>query len=335
MWRKYLAVMCLFNVAASSVQAATAPAGVVAKVNTQLSTDSTLVSGWLSDQFRYAIPFNSTSGNVVPSQLKLFGFEVGVEGVVSGTKLDTDGLHRLNTTLIDSKSLDTFSRLPIPMVLGHAKIGLPFGIDAGVRLGGIPKTDENHGNTKSSVKNKVFGLDLRKKIIEEGITRPFGLTVGLNYTHADGSVDVTNTYDSLQTTVVDNNGGSHTVAVTNGQTAEHADWKTNSIGLQAILDKKIVFVTPYIGASINRNSGHVSNSILTTGTPVIDGTTDNDPNDALNGNGSSRSNVNKWDARALIGVEFSILPFLRLGLQGEYAGSKNQAAALGLRFQFR
>ena len=329
--RKGVAVVCLFNLLGSSVEAATAPAGVVAQVNTELSADSALVSGWMSDQLKYAVPFNSTSGNVVPSQLKIFGFEFGVDGVVSGTKLDVDGLHTLNTTLVDVKSLDTFSRLPVPLILAHAKIGLPFGLDAGVRLGGIPKTEENSGNSRESVKNKVFGLDLRKKIIDEGALKPFGLTMGLNYTHATGSADLTNTYDSLQTTV---NG--HTVSVTDGMTAEHADWKTDSIGLQAILDKKILFMTPYIGASINRNSGHINNSITTTGTPVIDGSVDSDPADALNATGTARDDANKWDVRGLVGLEFSILPFVRLGLQGEYAGSKSQAAAaLGLRIQFR
>lgn len=332
--QKSLAVACLLNLVGSSVQAA-APAGVVAQVNAQLSTDSTLISQWMSNQLKYAIPYNSTSGNVVPSQLKLFGIEAGVEGVVSGTKLDTNGLHSLNTSLVNTRSIDTFSRLPIPLVLAHAKVGLPFGLDGGVRFGGIPKTTEDHGNSHASVKNKVVGIDLRKKIIEEGMAKPFGLTLGLSYTHADGSVDITNTYDSLTTTVDDNNGNPHTVAVSNGQTTEHADWKTNSVGLQAIIDKKILFITPYLGASVNRNSGHVNNSITTTGTPTVDGTADTDPSDALAASGASRENANKWDVRALAGVEFSILPFLRLGLQGEYAGNKNQSAALGLRFQFR
>jgi len=334
LWQKGLAVACFMNLVGSSVQAA-APAGVVAQVNAQLSADSGLVSGWMSDQLKYAVPFNSTSGNVVPSQLKIFGIEFGAEGVVSGTKLDTSALHGLNTSLVDAKSIDTFSRLPMPMALGHAKIGLPFGLDAGVRFGGIPKTTQDSGNTHSVVKNKVVGIDLRKKIIEEGMTKPFGLTLGLSYTHADGSVDIANTYDSLHATVDDNNGNPHDVSISDGRTTEHADWKTNSVGLQAIIDKKILFITPYLGASVNRNSGHVNNSIVTSGTPVVDGTTDTDPNDALLGTGSSRANANKWDVRALAGVEFSILPFLRLGLQGEYAGSKNEAAALGLRFQFR
>jgi hypothetical protein len=331
--RKGLAVACLFNLIGSSVQAA-APAGVVTQINARLTTDSDLISGWMTNQLKYVIPFNSTAGNVVPNQIKLFGFEVGAEGVVSGTKLDTGGLHNLPTELVDSKSIDTFSRLPFPLVLGHAKIGLPFGFDAGIRFGGIPKTDENSGNSRGSIKNKVIGLDLRKKIIDEGALKPFGLTLGLNYTHADGSLDITNTYDSVQTTVDDNNGNPHTVAVNDGMTTEHSDWKTNSIGLQAILDKQILFITPYIGASLNRNSGHVNNSMTTTGTPIVDGSTDADPADALSAMGTSTDYVNKWDARALLGIEFSILPFVKLGLQGEYAGTKNEAAALGLRVQF-
>ena len=325
--RQILRVACAVSLVGNTVQAA-APPAVVAQINTTLSADSTLLSGWMTNQLKYVIPFNSTAGNVVPSQLKIFGFEVGAEGVVSGTKLDVDGLHNLNTTLVDSKSIDSFSRLPFPMVLGHAKIGLPFGIDAGLRLGGIPKINENSGNSQGSIKNKVIGLDLRKKIIEEGVVKPFGLTVGLNYTHADGSLDITNTYNTLQTNI---NG--HTASVNNGQTTEHADWKTNSLGLQAILDKQILFITPYLGASVNRNFGNINNSITTTGIPVVDGVAD--PTQPLNATGSSTDTANKWDVRALFGVEFSILPFLRLGLQGEYAGSKNEAAALGLRVQFR
>jgi hypothetical protein len=205
---------------------------------------------------------------------------------------------------------------------------LPFGFDGGIRVGGIPKTDENSGNSKGSIKNKVVGIDLRKKVIDEGVLRPFGLTVGLNYTHADGSLDMTNSYDSPTTTI-----SGHTATVTGGQTTEHADWKTNSVGVQAILDKKILFITPYIGASANHNSGNINNSITTTGIPVVDGVAY--PSMPLSVTGTSTDAANKWDVRGLAGIEFTILPFVKLGLQGEYAGNKNMAGALGLRIQFR
>ena len=325
--RKSLAVACILNLVGSNVFAA-APPAIVSQVTTQLASDSTLLSGWMTSNLKYVIPFNSTAGNVVPSQLKIFGFEVGVEGVVSSTKLDVDGLHALPTTLVNTQSIDTFSRLPFPMVLAHAKIGLPFGFDGGLRLGGIPSTNENSGSSKGSIKNKVVGLDLRKKIIDEGMLKPFGLTVGLSYTHADGSLDITNSYNSLSTTYQ-----GHTVSVTGGESTEHADWNTNSVGLQAILDKKILFLTPYVGASVNHNSGNINNSITTTGTPVVDGTPD--PTDTVSAVGSSSDSANKWDLRGLAGLEFTILPFIKLGLGGEFAGAKNVAGSLGLRVQFR
>jgi len=325
-FEKVLAIATVLNLMGASAQAVTIQQQAIVDAETaRVTADSNLLSGWMTSQLKYVVPFNSTSGNVVPSQLKIFGFEVGVEGVVSGTKMDVDGLHNLNTSLVDTKKLDMFSRLPFPMVLGHAKIGLPFGIDAGVRIGGIPKTDENSGNAKGSVKNKVFGLDLRKKIIDEGALKPFGLTVGLNYTHADGSLDVTNTYDALPQTI-----SGQSVAISNGLTTEHADWKTNSVGLQAILDKKIFIITPYIGASVNRNSGNINNSMTTTGRASALGISQD-----FSAPGASTDSANKWDVRALAGFELSILPFVKLGLQGEYAGNRNMAGALGLRIQFR
>jgi hypothetical protein len=326
--RKELAAVCMMNLLSSSVQAVPIPQAAIDEAQTALAADSALISGWMTNQLKYVVPFNSTSGNVVPSQLKLFGFEVGVAGVVSATKIDENGLHALPTTLVNTNSIDTFSRLPFPMILAHAKIGLPFGLDGGIRLGGIPKKSVDSGDSKGTIKNKVVGIDVRKKLIDEGALKPFGLTVGLNYTHADGSLDITNTYDSQSLAV---NGGAQTVALTNGLTTEHADWKTNSVGLQAILEKKILIITPYIGASVNRNSGDIHNSITTTGVASVTGFDDEN----LTAVGTSTEKANKWDVRALAGFELSILPFVKLGLQGEYAGSKNVAGALGLRVQFR
>jgi len=325
--RKNLAILSMTALLCSAAQAA--PPDAFNQFTSQLSNDSSILSGWISNQLKYVIPFNSTSGNVIPTQLKVLGFEFGVAGVVSATELDNGALHSLNTQLINTQSIDSFSRLPFPMVLGQAKIGLPFGLDAGVRFGGIPKTNINNGNTKSSIQNTVIGIDLRKKIIEEGISKPFGLTMGFNYTHANGSVDITNTFNSRNTTIT-SGGTTYTASLNNGTAADHADWSTDSYGIQAILDKKILIFTPYIGASANYNSGNISNSITASGTAAFtDGSSQN-----VSASGSSASAANSWDLRALFGFDFTILPFTRLGLQGEYAGDKNIAGSLGLRVQF-
>jgi len=320
--RKSLAILCVMALLGSTAQAAPSQSEIN-QFTSQLSGDSSQLSGWITQQLKYAVPFNSTSGNVVPNQLHLLGFTLGVEGVVSGTELDTNALHSLNTQVINTQSISTFSRLPFPMVLGMAKIGLPFGLDAGLRFGGIPSTNINSGSTTSSIRNTVVGLDVRKKIIEEGVGLP-GLTLGVNYTHANGSVDVTNTFSSLTTTI---NGNPATIS--NGSASEHADWKTNSYGVQAILDKKILIITPYIGASANYNTGDINNSITATGTANFA-----DGSQAVTAAGSAAASANPWDLRALFGFDLTIFPFMRLGLHGEYAGDKDLAGSVGLRLQF-
>src|SRR5438105_1588426 len=101
--RKSISLMCVVSLMPSFVQAA--PPSSLAQAIADITSDSVLVSGWVSDQFKRAIPFNSTAGNVVPSQLKIFGFEAGVEGVVSGTKLDSDGFHNLGTQVVDTTQI--------------------------------------------------------------------------------------------------------------------------------------------------------------------------------------------------------------------------------------
>lgn len=324
---KFRSTMALGLALSMSVQPVFASTTIVEAVN-QIRADSTLISGWTADQLKYAVPFNGTSGDAIPSQLKLFGVEVGVEGVASSTKIDTSAFRQLPTSLVDTTKIDTFSRLPMPSVLGHAQIGLPFGIFGGIRVGGIPKQNFDNGSTHVSVKNKIVGIDVRKTLIQDGLAK-FGLTVGANYTHIDGSFDISSPFTGTNT-----DGG--TTTTLDGTGTGHSDWTMNSYGLQAILNKKVAFINPYVGASVNRNAGTVNSSIRTTGT-VTQGAFPPQDIDTVAGGpviGSASSKANKWDLRGLLGIEFSILPFVRLGLGGEYAGTKNVAGSLGLRVQF-
>lgn len=328
-----VALACMLSLMGNLAQAAT-----FTDINTavaQVSADSTLVSQWTTDQFRKAAAFNSTAGGVVPTQLKIFGIEFGVEGVVSASKVEKDRFNNLGTVLVDTSKIKMYDRMPFPSVIGHAKIGLPFGLDAGVRLGGIPSKEMNKDDTHFEISNTIFGLDLRKKLIEEGVTRPFGLTVGLNYTHSKGHITLRTPYTATGSNVVV--GGQTFTPSFSATGNERTDWKTDSVGLQAILNKKILFVNPYLGAAANHNSGTINSSISNTGNLIL-----TDPNgvlptqtQALTAGGSSSAKPNPWDIRALGGVEFSILPFLKLGIHGELANEGRYAGALGLRAQFR
>src|SRR3989338_6172042 len=162
--RQILGMACVASWVGNSVEAVVPPADLTQAVS-QVTADSVLLSGWINDQFRTAAAFNSTAGNVVPSQLKIFGIEAGVAGVVSGSKIDVNSFHVLGTTLVDTTKIDMYNRMPFPSILGHAKIGLPFGLDAGVRLGGIPSKSADNGDTHFEISNTIFGIDLRKQII--------------------------------------------------------------------------------------------------------------------------------------------------------------------------
>jgi|GEM_PF-1583514 len=299
----------------------------------QIQSDSVKVSQWMSDQLRVAVPYNSTAGNVIPSQLKIFGFDVGVAGVVTATKMDVPGLHTLGTQIVDTTKIDAPSRLPFPMILGQAKIGLPFGLDAGIRLGGIPERTYDKDTTRIKVKNKIVGFDVRKAIVKEGIGMP-GVTLGFNYTHADGEIDWTTPF-KYNNQITESG---HTYDTSSDATSvTTSKWKTNSVGLQALLHKKLLFITPYIGASANHNSGHIDSSIRNAGTVTL-----TDPNNSANSatqafdqTGTATSPAEKWDVRGLAGLEFSILPFMRLGLNGDFAGNRKVGGSLNLRLQFR
>ncbi|OGR92284.1 MAG: hypothetical protein A2992_06660 [Elusimicrobia bacterium RIFCSPLOWO2_01_FULL_59_12] len=320
--RQILGVICGLSLFGSSVQAA--PPTDINDAIDKIQGDSVLLSRWLSNEFARAIPFNSTSGNVVPSQFKLFGIGVGVSAVVSGTKMDVDALHALGTDVIDTAQIDTFSRLPIPMILGHAKLGLPFGLDAGVRVGGIPSTDSDEGDTHVEVSNTVVGLDVRKKLIEEGAVKPFGLTVGLNYTRARGHISATTPYRPT--------GSSDVTFSADSVGTARSDWDTQSLGVQAILNKKILILNPYIGASVNKNFGDVDTTITNTGTVTYTPTPATLPFATA---GSASEKADNVDVRGLLGVELGFLPFTKLTIQGELANQNKLAGSIGLRVQFR
>src|SRR5207249_383610 len=151
--RQFLATACALALPLQSGFAVTQ--ADIDQAVSQIQADSTLISGWMSDQLKFVIPFNATAGNAVPSQLKIFGFEVGVEGGATSTKLDVPGLRNLGTTIVDPNRIDTFSRMPWPAVLLHAKVGLPFGLDAGFRAGGIPSTSLDKDTTHIKVKSNI------------------------------------------------------------------------------------------------------------------------------------------------------------------------------------
>lgn len=286
----------------------------------QITADSQLLSGWINDQMKRTIPFNSTAGNAVPRQLKIFGIEVGAEAVVTGTKVDTDGFHSLGTTVVDTSKINVYDRLPFPMIMGQAKVGLPFGLDAGVRVGGLPSKSYDHGTTHLDVSNSVVGLDVRKKLIDEGELHPFGLTLGASFTHAKGHLTASSPYST-------NTSG---VTLTDAFGSARTDWNTRSLGAELLMNKKILFMNPYIGGAAYKNWGTMDTTISNTGTATFSGVSQ-----TITTQATTDGDANTADFRGLAGIEFTFLPFCNLDIGGEYGSESRLAGNIGLRIQFR
>src|SRR5207244_654150 len=127
-------------------------------------------------------------------------------------------------------------------------------------------------------------------------------------------------------------GNGNVASINNGKISSHTEWETKSLGVQAILNKKILIFNPYLGASANKNFGDVSTTVTETGDLYFNGlATGQSP--VLTGSASAAAK--EWDIRVLAGFELSILPFLKLGVNGEFAGSRKLGAGIGLRAQFR
>lgn len=314
-----------------------AHADITADINqtkANIRQDSVLLSKWFSDLMADAAPYNSTTGAVIPKQLKLWGFEIGVLAGASGTEVDVSGLRALPTTVVNTDDIDMVDTFPMPTILAHAKVGLPWGLDLGFRAGGIPETEVDEGDTTLEVDNTVFGIDLRKALIEEGVTRPFGLTVGLNYTRAKGDMTIVQPY-SANSTITE--AGTTYNATMNATGRGTSSWETQSAGAQVILNKQILFFNPYIGGSVNKNWGDADTTLNTAGSVTIvqANNTSNSRTDTFNETGAARTDIDSVDARLLAGFELNPLPFLKFGVYGEYAGSENLSGTLGLRVQFR
>jgi hypothetical protein len=329
--RPFLAIVSIVSLLSSMSYAGTATTAQGQQAEAQLSADSLLLSNWAVDNMRRVVAFNSTSGQVVPKQLQLFGFSLGVQAQVTGTEMDVTGLRNLNTSLINTQEIDMFDRMPFPAIIAHAKLGLPLGFDAGVRFGGIPEKDINEGDTRAEIKNKIFGIDVRKSLISEGLGTP-GLTLGLSYTHSDGEFMATTPYSEKGAATVAQGGNTYTADLV-GTGRQKLEWDTNSIGAQLVVNKKVAFINPWVGVSVNHNSGSVSNTLTTVGTVTLTGPST--VSDTLTSEGTASRDPHEWDTRAMAGIEFSLLPFVKLGINGEYAGNRNLAGGIGLRAQFR
>lgn len=290
---------------------------------TALQSDYQKIGLWFSDQFADAMAYNAASGTNMPANVaKLPGFELGVTFGVTASEIDTDALSQLGTSVIDTTQVDVYSRLPVPVGVAHVKVGLPWGMDLGGKFGSYTLSADKE-DSNFSFKNAVWGIELRKALAEDGLTRPFGLALGVSLDGNNGRI----TYDQPYNTPTTYQGDTVTPDVTNRITS---DASVRTVGAKVTVSKNLLIVTPFAGLGLNKNFGSVRSTIRSFGNVTTTGA--GGGTQAVDVSSVAEAKANDVDTRLFAGIEMNIL-LLKLGISAEYAG-KDVAGNIGLRFQF-
>jgi hypothetical protein len=291
---------------------------VQAGINEDIQSDSTRMAQWFSQEFGDAMAFNTSVGPLIPGNVpSTLGFVVGGAGGVSLTKLDLDTFRGLPLLRLDNKGDEIAlpDDLPVPSVLGHGKVGLPWGLDVGVKSGGF-SFDKKVKDSSLDISNRVVGIEVRKKIIG-GAVFPF-VSASLAFDSANGEITRKETYN-----------GAITGGTLNASTELKTKWDVGATTARVLASKKILIITPFVGVGVTKLRGKTDTTITNTGAAVVSGVPVTVSHTTV---GSADSDETL--THGLLGMEISLFPFVRLHLAGLVA-KENRAASIGLRVQFR
>lgn len=301
-----------------------------------VESDYSTISQWFSEQLADGLAFHSQSGLDLPASVcGLLGFELGGSGGLSIWKLDVDKFRSLSTTAIDVTSaggIDLPDKIGAPNLLAHAKIGLLGGLDVGGKGGRIAWSRDD-GNARTDIESTVWGIELRKRLLGGGVTGVVlpDLSVNLSLNTASGSIKRSEGYNAV--TPESYAGVSYTQTITS-TTTWRSDWNIRSLGLQAVLSKNFIVVTPFLGVGVYKNMGKVNSSIETGGNIKLESTVPPASlENPLSLTGKGDKKPKDTNVRFLAGLELNIT-LLKIGLSANY-GDGTYAVNSALRIQFR
>ncbi len=323
-----LAVVLVF----SSFGWASSPEEDLQTAKNAVQSDYSTVSQWFSEQLSNGLAFHEQNGLDLPGSVcSLLGFELGVSGGGSVWKLDVDKFRKLPAKAIDVTSaggIDLPDKIGAPNLLAHAKIGLLGGIDVGGKGGKITWSLDD-GNARTDIESTVWGVEVRKRLLGGGLTGVVlpDLSVNLSLNTASGFIKRSEVYDRTTSGIIygDN---SYTQTITS-TTTWRSDWDIKSLGLQAVLSKNFIAVTPFIGVGLYKNMGKVNTAIETGGNITLSGI----PTADLSLAGKGDKAPKDTNIRYMAGLEMNIT-LLKLGLSADYSDGMYAGNAV-VRIQFR
>ncbi|MBK8575673.1 MAG: hypothetical protein IPN90_08350 [Elusimicrobia bacterium] len=282
-----------------------------------IQADSEVLAKWFSGEVAHATAFNAAANPQIPADVhNLLGVEVGLSAGMSSTNVDTDGFNNLPLTELDQSGFDMPSDVVMAMPIVHAKVGLPFDLDLGVKYGHL-KYDDTNKDAKSEVENAVFGVEIRRRLMGEGATGVVlpDVALSLAYDQANGDVKRTEHYV-----------GPVTGGTLDASTTMKSEWQTGAVTARVVASKQLLIFTPYIGAGYSRLMGDAETTVdvVETGSSVGVG--------SVSSKGSAKADDDIL--QFLGGCEFTFFPLFKINVGGLYA-DKDWAATAGVRFSFR
>lgn len=211
-------------------------------------------------------PFNSSIGlnwsQAYIGQFPHFGIGVTVGATTISPGAMKTMADALGVTLPSEFSYVSTYGLPLPAYTIDARIGgfvLPF--DIGLKLGYIPPGTLEKMGLPIQADYILAGADVRFGLLKDvGFSPAFSVGVGFN--HMQASVGVPGLLPSGDITVA-NVAGGNTLTLSNPSL--QMQWSTNVLDLKVQLSKKLIFLTPYIGAAASYSFGaSASGSVQST-----------------------------------------------------------------------
>lgn len=291
-----------------------------ANADADLYIDGGTLAHWFSEQLSNASAFSAAGSLPRPGVVHdLLGVEVGLSGAVTSTPLDVDGFHGLPLTRYDGTTVDLPSRLLMPVPVFHVKVGVPGGFDVGLRFGSA-NSNENTNDAKSEFKNRVVGVEVRRRLLGGGLTGVAlpDVALAVSYDRSTGKVDRTEVYNGPLS-----GGGS-----LNATTRWKSDWNTSALALRATASKTLLMFTPYLGVGYAKYMGDTDTSINIAGTVSDPAPT------AIDQTSTAKAKPRSGEAQVTGGVEIAFFPLVHLNLGG-VVGQKDWGANVGLVVGFR
>ena len=192
-------------------------------------------------------------------------FGLGV--TVGATTISASAMQKMATalgvTLPSQFSYVSQYGLPLPAYTIEARIGgfvLPF--DIGLKLGYIPPGTLQKLGLQASVDYILAGADFRYALLkDEGLAPAF--SVGLGFNHMQTTVGVPGLLPGGDININPVAGFPHTLTLSNPSL--QMQWSTNVLDLKVQVSKKLIFLTPYLGAGASLSFGSsASGSVQST-----------------------------------------------------------------------